>query len=108
MVTTKGQLLKCIKQTGENPDTIVCFWQDCEGSWKNYNRETSPPIQSGPVGALPEREFDPSYGGTEGEPCIAYSDHYIYIKVQYDGMEWFVAIPRHPQFLDGRIPWPGG
>ncbi len=56
---------------------------------------------------LPHRLFDQGYGGTNGEPLIAFTKKYVYICVQYDGAEWMEAIPRHPEVVGNIIPWPG-
>jgi len=43
-----------------------------------------------------DREFDPDYGGTEGEPFTVWTKDYIYFPVCYDGSEWATSISRHP------------
>jgi len=99
--TCKAQLLKAVKARGDSVDGLICFYQEPHG----YD-EPGPSIRCS-FNELPERKFDDGYGGTNGEPCIAFSDRYVYINVQYDGAEWMEAIPRHPDFVDD-IPWPGG
>ncbi|MDO8630477.1 MAG: hypothetical protein Q7R41_08285, partial [Phycisphaerales bacterium] len=42
-----------------------------------------------------------------GRPLIAFSERYVYIRVQYDGESWMDAIPRDPSSVTF-IPWPGG
>ena len=56
---------------------------------------------------LPEREFDEGYGSVEGEPTIAFSPNYIYVRHIYDGAENFAAVPRNPEDV-AFIPEIGG
>jgi len=104
MATTKGQLAEEALRMGDDVEKLRCFYQDQEGDI--YTR-TKEPIIACSFADLPEREFDDGHGGTEGEPCIAFSEKYVYIKIQYDGSEHFDAIPRHPKSVTW-IPWPGG
>lgn len=43
-----------------------------------------------------DKEFDDSYGGTEGEPFTAWGEKYVYFPVCYDGSEWVSWAPRNP------------
>jgi len=105
MSTRKKQLTEAL-QKGDTPEMLTCFFMDEHGQpWSTD--ESSPVI--GPCGFddLPDREFDSSWGGTEGPPTIAFSERFVYICVQYDGSEWMTAIPRNPDQATF-IPWPGG
>lgn len=110
MVTLKEQLLKAIEETNDDPNTLVCFYQPVPED-VNYpgwhQNECDEPLQC-TIDELPTDEFDAGYGGPNGSPSIAFSDKFIYIRVQYDGSEWFEAIPRHPEHVTKPIPWPGG
>lgn len=106
LTTTKKQLLEALKLTGDKPEDLVCFYQpiqyDDDGFIEGYGDVVQCTFDQ-----LPERPFCSGYGRPEGEPCIAFSPRYVYIKVQYDGAEWFEAIPRHPEYVTKPIPWPG-
>jgi hypothetical protein len=52
------------------------------------------------------REFNGGYGGTEGCSFTAWTDHYVYFPVQYDGSEWAGSAPRHP--CEERMDHQGG
>lgn len=43
-----------------------------------------------------DREFDDSYGGTEGSPFTAWSENWVYFPICYDGSEWVGLAPRNP------------
>lgn len=81
MANTKGQLMRALVE-GDDPDGLVCFYQNSEGEPRSWGRG-GPPVLRCSFSELPERVFDASWGGTEGEPCIAFSDRYVYIKIQY-------------------------
>lgn len=105
MATRKSQLLEAL-QNGDRPEDLICFVQEHEGPIYLGEQEV-PPVRRCTFNELPEREFDDGFGGPEGEPCIAFSDRFVYICVQYDGAEHMEAIPRNPEDVDGEIPWPG-
>ena len=42
------------------------------------------------------REFDASYGATNGRSFFAWSRDFVYFCVAYDGSEWISRIPRDP------------
>ncbi len=89
MATTKAQMLEAIKEAGDDPSEVVCCWS---------HPGVDELITSG-VDELPERKYSAGYDGVEGEPCIAFSPRYVYVKEVYDGAECFVAVPRHPEFV---------
>ncbi len=43
-------------------------------------------------------EFDPGWGGTEGEPFTAWGRDRVYFPLSYDGSEWIGSAPRNPSF----------
>jgi hypothetical protein len=51
--------------------------------------------------------FDDNYGGTEGQPVLAWSGTHVYFPVCYDGAEWLGSAPRNPQ-NDGQSHVGGG
>ena len=105
--TTIRELIReALVVTGEQPEDLDCYYQDGYGD--PYEEENLKPTQCSSVRGLPEREYDTGFGGINGPPFIAFSEKYVYISVQYDGAETIEAIPRHPEFLGRRIPWPGG
>jgi len=99
--TRKGQVLEALARTGENPNDIVCFYQDHPG---RIDWGILLPIIKCSVDELPERVFDDGFGGTEGEPFIGFGPKFIYVCTAYDGSEEVVAVPRHPDDLQS-IPW---
>ena len=115
MTNIKDQLLAVIKETKDDPNDIVCFYQPVidyltgnEVVYPGWNqRSCSEPIQC-TIDELPTREFDAGYGSPNGEPTICFSPKYVYIRCQYDGSEWFEAVPRHPEYVTKPIPWLGG
>jgi hypothetical protein len=53
-----------------------------------------------------DKEFDSSYGGTEGEPFTVWTTNRVYFPAQYDGSEWVASVARNP---DGKTtPHVGG
>ena len=109
MTTTRASLLAVVLEMGDDPNTVECFYQNHAGELFSWDERDDPyPIVACNIYDLPSREFDAGYGGTNGEPCIAFSPRHVYIKSQYDGAERFVAIPRHPEHIGTGIPWPGG
>lgn len=56
----------------------------------------------GPVTLAPDLvtfliEFDPTFGGLEGLPVLAWTEARVYFPVAYDGAEWMESAPRNPQ-----------
>ena len=101
MDTTKSQLLDALKLTGDKPEDLVCFYQAPVGKdppW--YPDEFSDPIRCA-FADLPEHEITASWGG---EPCIAFSERYVYVRVECEGEERFAAVPRHPKWVTKPIP----
>ena len=60
-----------------------------------------PPIDSADM----SREFDDSYGTSEGCAFAAYTAKRVYFPAVYDGAEWVASVPRHP---NGPIEHIGG
>ena len=110
MDTTKNQVRKAVKKVEDDLNELVCFYQNYEGRpyWFFKKRDNFPPIVKCNFDGLPERKFHSGFGGTEGEPVIAFSDNYVYVKVYYDGAEHVQAVPRHPESIGNNIPWYGG
>lgn len=110
MATTREQFLEAIQEAGDDPATVICYFQPVPPGIERPGwqvKECGAPIRC-LANSLPGREFDAGYGSPEGEPAIGFSERYVYIKVQYDGSEWVEKIPRHPEFVESPIPWPGG
>lgn len=108
MTTTKEQLLDVLKETGEKPEDLVCFYQPTEGvQYPGWNIQKCGEVIKCKVSELPDRQFDEGHGAALGEPFIAFGKKYIYIKGQYDGAEWVEAVPRHPEYVKKPIPWIG-
>lgn len=103
MTTIKELVQAELKNTGESSEELECYYRE-EVRW----RLSDEPIIHCGFTDLPEREYDAGYGGTNGPAFLAFSDKYVYISTQYDGSETIDAIPRHPEFIDDSIPWPGG
>ena len=108
MATIKGQVSEAL-QPGDTLESLVCYWQPLIGDYE-WNDESWGPIQKTSGIELPEREFDAGYGGVRGDRVICFSERYVYIRGQYDGLEWVEAIPRSPESLlaFGGIPEPVG
>ena len=109
MTTIKEQLAKCLQETGDKPDDLICFYQPHAGpvDWFDGGTDGFPVIRAA-FDELPDREFRAGLGGVEGEPTIAFSERYVYIRVYYDGAEEFKAVPRNPENVGATIPWFGG
>ena len=43
-----------------------------------------------------DKEFDPDFGGLNGEPFTAWTDKYVYFQACYDGAEWVDYVSRNP------------
>ena len=43
-----------------------------------------------------DREFDSGYGGSEGAPFTAWTEHWVLFPVVYDGAESIGYVPRDP------------
>ena len=43
-----------------------------------------------------DKEFDASYGGTEGKPFTAWTANTVYFPACYDGAEWVAWVSRNP------------
>lgn len=107
MDTTKNQVKEAVERVDDDVNKLTCFYQNHQGQ-PYYREENILPTIMCKFDELPEREFHDGFGGTEGEPVIAFSDNYIYVKVYYDGAEHVQAVPRHPENIKGNIPWYGG
>ena len=108
MSTTIQTQLRDALWDGDTEEDLECYYQNVtEDLYGGVAPEIIGPV---PFAELPTRPFDAGYGGVNGEPTIAFSPRYIYIRAVYDGSEWFTAIPRHPEVLqaDGDIPVVGG
>lgn len=49
-----------------------------------------------PEGLDLDKTFHSGYGGTNGEPFLAWSDDRVFFPVKYDGAEWVCSVPRNP------------
>jgi len=96
--TLKELLLKALKETGEKPEDLVCFWQEVDPQYGWV--KVGAPILQGSFDQIPDREFDAGYGSQEGDVLIAFGPKYVYVKVVYDGAETIKPIPRHPDSVD--------
>lgn len=107
MATRKSQLIEALEDNKETiQDVMEVFWQEYivnERGYPDYGE-----IKHGTFNDLPEKNFHAGYGGINGEPCIAFTEKFVYISIQYDGFEWMEAIPRNPDSVGKSIPWPGG
>ena len=108
MTTIKKQLAECLSKTGDRAEDLICFYQNHHGECYSFGDKDEPPVIRATFDELPEREFSDGFGGTEGEPAIAFSERYVYIRVCYDGSEWFAAVPRNSEDVGASIPWFGG
>ncbi len=110
MTTRKAQLLSAMESVGDSPNNVEKIFYINNGGkeWYSFYDEPKPEVEEVIFDNLPEREFHEGYGGTNGEPCIAFTKDYVYICIQYDGSEWMEAIPRNPDSVGDSIPWPGG
>lgn len=106
MTTRKAQLGRALAYKDETPaDLLAIFVKNQHGDYDFDHQDA--PIEQLEWNQVPEREFDAGYGGTEGEPYIAFTANYVYICVQYDGSEHMTGIPRNPVNIK-EIPWVGG
>lgn len=53
-----------------------------------------------------DKEFDSSFGWSQGEPFTAWSQNRVYFPLVYDGAEWVGSAPRNP--CDEATPHLGG
>lgn len=109
--TTRAQMERAIKSTGEDPASVVCFYRAIpEGGDDAYDIPDDAPVVRCAVADLPMRLFDPGFGGVDGEPVIGFGPRYVYIKGCYDGSEWIQGIPRHPEGIVDKnsLPVVGG
>lgn len=109
LTTTKQQLLDALEKTGDKPEDLVCFYQPIilTEDFENWGVVLGDMVACS-FDELPERLYDAMWGRVEGEPCIAFSPRYVYVKVQHDGAEWFEPVPRHPEYVRAPIPCLGG
>jgi len=105
--TTLKDLLRFpVEEQGDNVNYLICFVQE-GNEWDRWTSKNIP-IRQCTFDELPDIKLDTGYGGTDGPALIAYSPRYVYVYVQYDGSQWIEAVPRHPEFVTGNIPWLGG
>jgi hypothetical protein len=106
--TIKAQLQATAEEMGDDPETLECFYLPLRQGQRTWEAEVRqrPMVRCG-FADLPEREFYAGYGAVQGEPTIAFSDRYVYIRSVYDGAEAFEAVPRHPEHVTF-IPEVGG
>ena len=93
MATAKTLLKDALEENGETPADLEFVMYCLRGCY--LSAAPSPTVTD--FNGLPERQFDASYGGVEGEDVIAFSSRFIYVKGQYDGSEWMEAVPRTPE-----------
>ena len=88
------ELTAAAKEHDDDPASLTVFYQNPKPTGDHHWEPTIVRV----VGCetLPYRLYYPGYGSEEGEPFIAYSDKWVYIKGVYDGAEWVEAIPRSP------------
>ena len=118
MTTIREQLQRACEQTGDDINTIVCFYQkmrgqrhDIDGNWVSiFDRNAKrPPVERGNVDDLPSFDYHAVCGDDEGPPFLGFSARYVYVHVRYDGAEWIDAVPRNPENVGtGDLPWLGG
>lgn len=71
-------------------------------SWRELIDEARAQHNDGPIIACTltddelDRRFDSGYGGTQGAPFTAWSEHRVYFPTCYDGAEWVSSAPRSP------------
>ena len=94
--TLKRLVRKALELTGDEPENLVCFWQEMD--WSAI--EPTGEIIRCSFDELPENEFDASLGGRGGENFIGFSDRYVYVPVTYDGAYWIEPVPRHPECVE--------
>lgn len=76
---------------------MTTWEQELEEERRNVG-DTSPIVALAPDD--PEvwrRSFYDGYGGTEGEPVLAWSETRVYFPVCYDGAESMGSAPRYPR-----------
>lgn len=104
MTTTRQQVEEALEE-GDTLESIICFYHP----FIEKDRYESPQFDNGrviacPGNELPTRTYSAGYGGVEGEPCICFGAHRIYVKTEYDGAESFRAIPRTPDDARTFVP----
>lgn len=103
--TTIRAQLQEVLENGDSLESVVCLYRPHHDK---YSRTDRPPIVRCSGAELPERKFDAGFGGVNGEATICFSATRVYIRAEYDGSEWFQAIPRNPENVGDDIPSVGG
>lgn len=88
MATTKSQMKEALIG-GDTLKSLSCVYQLPH----EYDDDTKPPLIYCKGNELPRRKYNAGLGLVEGELTICYGKNHVYVKVIYDGMEYFEAVP---------------
>lgn len=58
--------------------------------------DPGPVIAVAPSDAVLDIPFDSGYGGSNGQPILAWTETRVYFPVVHDGLEWISSAPRNP------------
>ncbi len=105
MTTIKDLIRECLKETGEAPENLDCYYQtNHEHRNAGLIVGPAPTLHRCNFEGLPDDDFDAGFGGANGPALIAFTDKYVYISSEYDGAEGITAIPRHRKHIGRLIP----
>lgn len=99
-ITIRELLDGPLQETGDDPGSLVCFYQD---SWQSWHSDKKTSVVRCGVDELPTRKFDCGYGGANGPALLAFSEKYVYFSHEYDGMESMRFLPRAPEFVGDEL-----
>lgn len=72
-------------------------WKEMLEEEMKYRGETLADLEANTLTeADMAKEFDCSWGGTQGVPFTAWTANTVYFPVCYDGSEWVGSVSRHP------------
>lgn len=58
--------------------------------------DPGPVLAVAPSEAVLDVPFDSGFGGSQGQPMLAWTETRVYFPVVYDGSEWIESAPRNP------------
>jgi hypothetical protein len=83
LTTWRVEIEARMKKNGE-------VWTDIEGFVLEPNKDYNE------GDASVDRKFDRGYGGEEGDFFTIWTKNYVYAPASYDGFEYVISLPRHP------------
>lgn len=107
--TLQEMIREAAEEVGDDVQSLICFYvpkKPDERFWAQEVQERKPLRCS--FDELPRDTYSVDYGGVEGPPFVAFSEHYVYVTAVYDGSEWITTVPRHPESVGSSINNYGG